>query len=608
MKLRRHYIAMWTAFSPYNPGTALETTIEELSTIIDCTARNMVLLLKRMQEAQWLIWTPKKGRGNRSSLQLLVHGEQLALQEAQEMVEKQNLRGALQYIQAFDTVNKSVNTGQSATLSEQFQTWLSGRFGLLSVMQGQQRTDMLRFPLTQIIHSLDPASIHYSGEGHLVTQLYDGLVRMDERGTTVLPHLAHTWDTNEARTEWTFYLRKGVLFHHGRELLASDVKYTIERLKRLAPSGLFSWVYTAIKQIETLDDRTVRISLSEHNEMFLAFLTTNRASIVPKDLCEQAGYQLATSPVGTGPFRLVGHEGGVWLLDAFAPYFQGRAFLDRVEVWTVPGMKQRVKTVPSNDPTPSFQIMHNVRINDMAAEQWQQVRQSGMTCKFLTVNESKQGPLSHLVLRELLSEALDHSLLTQLLTGDVIAGGNSFWPELAQLHASKAFPSPAAVRDKLAAAGYQGESLLLATIPQYEADAAIIQQLCARSGIELQIRLIPAEQFKGSDRMSADLLLFAIMLDEHKELRLIDLYKSMQQHMLPTMRQKLEDSIHSLLSVSDAKLRANLFLEIEQQLQMRHSLLFLYHKHLKTAFHPSIRGISLASLSWVRFRDIWFTP
>jgi len=608
MKLRRHYIAMWAAFSPSNPDTVLETTIEELSTIIDCTARNMVLLLKRMQEAQWLIWTPKKGRGNRSSLQLLVHGEQLALQEAQEMVEKQNLRGALEYIQTFDTMTKPANSGQSASLSEQFQAWLSTRFGLLSVMQGQQRTDMLRFPLTQTIHSLDPASIHYSGEGHLVTQIYDGLVRMDEQGTTVLPHLAHTWDTNEARTEWTFYLRKGVLFHHGRELLASDVKYTIERLIKLAPSGLFSWVYAAIEQIETLDDRTVRISLSERNEMFLAFLTTNRASIVPKDLCEQAGYQLAVSPVGTGPFRLVGHAEGVWLLDAFAPYFQGRAFLDRVEVWTVPGMKQRVKTTPSSNSMPSFQVMHNVRINDMAAEQWQQVRQSGMTCKFLTVNESKRGPLSHPALRELLDEVLDRSLLNQLLAGDVIAGGNSFWPELAHSHVSKSFSFPAAVQDKLAAAGYQGEPLLLATIPQYEADATIIQQLCARAGIELEIRLIPAEQFKGSDRMSADLLLFAIMLDEHKELRLIDLYKSMQQHMLPAMRQKLGDSIRSLLSVPDAALRANLFLQIEQQLLERHSLLFLYHKHLKTAFHPSIRGISLASLSWVRFRDIWFTP
>src|SRR6185437_4007305 len=97
----------------------------------------------------------------------------------------------------------------------QFQEWLSGQFGFRSELQGDQRSDVLRFPLTQTVHALDPAAIHYAGESHLVNQLFDGLVRMDSKGEHIVPHLAHAWEVDETRNVWTFYLRKGVRFHHG---------------------------------------------------------------------------------------------------------------------------------------------------------------------------------------------------------------------------------------------------------------------------------------------------------------------------------------------------------------------------------------------------------
>ncbi len=166
---------------------------------------------------------------------------------------------------------------------------------------------------------------------------------------------------------------------------------------------------------------------------------------------------------------------------------------------------------------------------------------------------------------------------------------------------------PIEIEQLLAAAGYQGDVLKLATIPQYEQDALLLQKMYAMSGITLEILLIPAEEFKGELRMTADLLLFAVMLDEHRELRLYDMYKSMRQHAAPDVQTMLDDSLRQLRSESDPKRRMALLEQLESQLKQRHSLLFLYRKHLKTAYHPSIRGISLDSLGWVRFRDIWFT-
>ncbi|WP_141504562.1 ABC transporter substrate-binding protein [Paenibacillus luteus] len=594
MKIRRHYLALRRSFPAISEHTPFEATTQELANLLDCTHRNMVLLLKRMQQEEWLSWEPRRGRGNRSALTFLASKEQIALLEAQEMMQKQDLHSALELLQQAE---------DSPLLRDQFQEWLSGQFGFHSEVLGKRRTDILRFPLPQTIFSLDPAAIHYTGESHLVNQLFDGLVRIDPKGEQILPHLAHAWEVNESRTRWTFYLRKGIMFHHGRELDSSDVKYSLERLKRLAPQGLYSWVYSNIVAMDTPDDTTIRIQLSERNEAFLPFLTTNRASIVPQDACDAAGDHFGDRPIGTGPFRFAGNEQGVWILEAFTAYFQGRAFLDRVEVWTVTGDTSQ----DNHAELQSFQVMHNARLSDVAAERWQQVRQSGMTCKFITVNEQKKGLLANPAMRAAVDLAIDRAGLLQLLSGDVIEGVDSFWLQDEETSHNKASQSLEEIKMRLADAGYNGEPLILATIPQYAADAHMIKQVCANSGVEIEISLIGAEQFKGQARMSADFLLFAVMLDEHRELRLIDLFKSMQQHASPETDSMLESSIQLILSEPNARARIAIFQAIEAELKSRHSLMFLYRKHLKTAFHHSVRGIALESLGWVRFRDIWFT-
>ncbi|MBD2868924.1 ABC transporter substrate-binding protein [Paenibacillus arenilitoris] len=599
MKIRRHYLAIRLAYPDIQEDSPFEVTTQELADLLECTHRNMVLLLKRMQQENWLAWTPKRGRGNRSALTFLAGKEQIALLEAQELMQKQDLHSALELLGQLD---------ESTKLRGQFQEWLSGQFGFHSDRQGKRRTDILRFPLPQTIYSLDPAAIHYMGESHLVNQLFDGLVRIDPKGGQLSPHLAHAWEVDESRTMWTFYLRKGVLFHHGRELDSSDVKYSLGRLRTLNPHGLYGWTYSGIAAMDTPDDTTIRIRLAERNEAFLSFLATNRASIVPQDACEAAGGRFGASPVGTGPFRLAGKEQGVWILEAFAPYFRGRAFLDRVEIWTVAESDGQ----DGGAELQSFQIMHNARLSDAAAQRWQQVRQSGMTCKFITANEHEGSLLASPALRAAIDRAIGRDELLRLLSGDVIERVDSFWPRQTDGGADEAGAGEAgadsrSAEELLAAAGYTGETLTLATIPQYEADARIIRQVCAGSGVNIEISLIDAERFKGTARMSADLLLFAVMLDEHRELRLIDLFKSMQQHATPETQDMLEAGIRHILAEPDPLRRSEIFQRVEAELKERHSLLFLYRKQLKTAFHPSVRGISLESLGWVRFRDIWFT-
>ncbi|MHA6480700.1 ABC transporter substrate-binding protein [Paenibacillus sp. strain BS8-2] len=611
IKIRRHYIALRRAYSSVADGEAVLATTFELAELLECTTRNMVMILKRMERDGWIRWESKRGRGNRSELVFLVPLDYMLLEEAKELVARGDL------LAGFDTLQ----TTDGSAARDTFQDWLAGQFGFRTQVDGKRRTDTLRFPLPGTIDTLDPARIHYFGESHLVHQLFDGLVRMDSRGGAVLPHLAHTWETDESRMTWTFYLRKGIMFHHGREMTATDAAYSIERLRRHAPDGLYSWAYREISLIEAPDDTTIRFKLNTRCELFLPFLATNRASIVPQDIVEAEGERygnasLGGSIVGTGPFRLASSEQGILTLEANPAYFQGRPFLDQVEVWTMPMPVDQ--PVQDNRELRQYQVMHNVRMVESDDAQWQQVRQSGTTCKFLTMNELKDGPLADPRIRELLNRAINRTELLRLLSGDVIEEASSFWlrassPDQGSDRRSASTTTlDEAERTELltkleeAFAHFGNDALTLVTIPQYGADASLISELLAGQGIRITIKLLPAEQFKGGGRMEADLLLFAIMLDEYRELRLVDLYTSMLQHMAESDAHDMNIWIHGIMAEVDPSVRARLFIRIEQQLTMRHSLFFLYRKHLKTAFHPSVQGITLESLSWVRFKDLWF--
>ncbi|SDE30379.1 DNA-binding transcriptional regulator SgrR of sgrS sRNA, contains a MarR-type HTH domain and a solute-binding domain [Paenibacillus sp. UNCCL117] len=600
MRLSSHYMRLRQLYPYASLDQELTVTLGELADALQCTHRNAQLLMNKMRQQGWLDWEPKRGRGSRSSLIFRSPSEDIALSVAKELVEHKDLRGALEQLSLFSP---------DSAVKETFHRWLGGQFGYSSEVQNNKRLDTLRFPLTQQLQSLDPATIHFTTEAHLVHQLFDPLVRYNRLTQTIEPHLAHAWEVSPDRTVWTFHLRKGVLFHHGRELAAGDVTYTFERLKRLAGGALYSWVHRQVERVEAVDPITVSVRLQEPNELFLQFAGTNRASIVPADRCAELGEAFALSPVGTGPFKLSHRDDTLCILDAFAPYFQGRAHLDRVELWHIPDLQKQ-----DYDRTlGSFQVLHNYRLPDEASDAWQQIQQKGATCRFLTFNLLKQGPLLDPGVRGLVMAALDRAKLLARIGGDAVGIADSFLAA-GQVPGAESAAMPcrygtARIRELVkSCAGYRGERLRLCTITQYEEDALHVQALLQEAGFACELQLLSAQEFKSEQRLHADLLLFSLMLDTDVELRLFDLYTSMQRHLEPSVKQAVGSLLRQVLLEPTERGRAELLQRIEGHLSAKRVLCFLYEKRLKTIYHASVKGISLDALDWVPFKNIWLRP
>jgi peptide/nickel transport system substrate-binding protein/oligopeptide transport system substrate-binding protein len=132
-------------------------------------------------------------------------------------------------------------------------------------------------------------------------------------------------------------LRRGVTFHHGRELTADDVAFSLTRLvdprTRSGAADLFSGIKgaadfragkaPAVEGITVVDRYTVRVTLTEAFAPFVSLLAIGHAKIVPRDAVERQGDGFGRHPVGTGPFRFVRWEPGrEILLEANPAYFE----------------------------------------------------------------------------------------------------------------------------------------------------------------------------------------------------------------------------------------------------------------------------------------------
>src|SRR5713226_1630003 len=155
-----------------------------------------------------------------------------------------------------------------------------------------------------------------------VSLTYSHLVRFpngpEQKSPTdfsILPDLAETWTVSKDGKVYTFNLRKGVRFHNkppvnGREVVAEDVKYSLERF--MAKSG-FRDRFAPVQAIDVADRHTVKITLKEPYAPFLNHLANpSFCAILPKEAEDKfTDFNHPDAVIGTGPFVLKSYEKGV---------------------------------------------------------------------------------------------------------------------------------------------------------------------------------------------------------------------------------------------------------------------------------------------------------
>jgi ABC-type transport system substrate-binding protein len=202
-----------------------------------------------------------------------------------------------------------------------------------------------RFYAGSNVRTLDPLVGYDELSTTINRLLFDGLLDYADDGT-MIPRLATAMPTvtNEGKT-FTFTLRRGVRFHNGRELVAEDVRFTIERL--LTPSSGspgYSFYMTirgaaALREgraqhaegIRVLDRYTIAFDLDSADQTFLNAMAMVFAYPVPRENYARWGSRVREHPIGTGPYRFDHWERGVSIrLSRFDAYWDRRGRPDHL--------------------------------------------------------------------------------------------------------------------------------------------------------------------------------------------------------------------------------------------------------------------------------------
>src|SRR5947208_3746068 len=164
----------------------------------------------------------------------------------------------------------------------------------------------------------------------------------------ILPDLAEKWTVSKDGKVYTFSLRKGVHFHNkppvnGRELVADDVKYSLERF--MAKSG-FKERFEPVQAIDVVDKHTVRIALKEPFAPFLNHLANpSFCAILPRAAEDKfKDFNHPDAVIGTGPFVLKSYDKGVRVAFERNPtyFMKGLPYLDGVVIEITPDSAARV--------------------------------------------------------------------------------------------------------------------------------------------------------------------------------------------------------------------------------------------------------------------------
>jgi ABC-type transport system substrate-binding protein len=179
---------------------------------------------------------------------------------------------------------------------------------------------IFKYNQPEALSSLDPAFARNQANIWATTQIFNGLVELDE-ALKPSPSIARAWEVSPDGLKYTFFIRPNVFFHDspvfknnkGRWVTAHDFEYSFKRLLNPRTASTGSWVFKG-KVLENnkgvisdtcfkaQNDSVLNIYLKEPFIAFPEILSMPYCFVVPLEATEEYGKDFRANPVGTGPF------------------------------------------------------------------------------------------------------------------------------------------------------------------------------------------------------------------------------------------------------------------------------------------------------------------
>ncbi len=174
-------------------------------------------------------------------------------------------------------------------------------------------------------------------DADLAVLIYSSLLKFNER-RELIPDIAESYQVSEDFKEYTFQLKKNILWHDGESLTVNDVVFTVETIKN---SQYLSPLQTSFRgvSVERKDESTIKFILTEPYAPFINSLTFG---ILPQHKWGDVAAKnfslskLNLEPIGSGPFKASSFKrddlGDIrsYTVERYNDYYGERAYLEKI--------------------------------------------------------------------------------------------------------------------------------------------------------------------------------------------------------------------------------------------------------------------------------------
>ena len=348
--------------------------------------------------------------------------------------------------------------------------------GGFSERQAARQADTFRYPIITTPTSFDPGNVQDGDTLDLLQQIYEGLVTWDTN-SRVTGAIAESWESADGIV-WTFHLKEGVTFHNGREVEASDVKWSIERACRPGVQSVTIDAYLSdivglsecadpdnpineVSGIQVIDKYTLQITLKQKTPYFLGKLTYLVSAVLPKEAVPLNG-KISTldQMVGTGPYRIIKYEPDLRVvLERYEGYHGGPAKTKTIERLIIKDAIARLNVYKQGEV--DMTMLARQDIAGLMGTEWEKDLKyfDRPAIWYVGLSPANYKPFEDVRVRQAFALAIDKKKIVNEYLGGVNTVANGIVPPGVPGHRpdAPAFEyDPERARALLAAAGYPG--------------------------------------------------------------------------------------------------------------------------------------------------------
>ena len=356
------------------------------------------------------------------------------------------------------------------------------------------------FAVASTFTTTDPYDANDTLSQAMAKSFYEGLYGFD-KDMKMIPVLAESYDVNKDGLVYTIKLKKGIKFHDGTDFKADAVKANFDRVtnpeNKLKRYGL----YSNIAKTEVVDDYTARITLKTAFSAFINNLAHPSGVMISPAAIAKYGKDIASNPVGTGPFKFVEWNRTDFLkATKFDGYWhKGYPKVDTITWKPVIDSNSRAAVMQTGEAHFTYPVPYELAEVLKAKPGLELVAAPSIIVRYLSMN-TQQKPFDNAKVRQAINYAINKDAVAKVAFGGyatpadaVVPAGVEFsiktglWPydvaKAKQLMAEAGYPN-----------GFETElwSAYNHTIAQKVTQ--VLQQQLAQIGVKVKITLLEAGQ------------------------------------------------------------------------------------------------------------------